>query len=296
MGFESLPPQPPIFPAEAADYARKALDLSWEAAQCCDVDRDLAYGPDPRQRLDVYRAPGESRRGLPVLVFIHGGGWTNGYKEWVGLLAPAVTAFPAVFVSVSCRLAPDHRLPVPFDDCVRAIGWIHRTIADYGGDPESLFVGGHSSGGHLTALATLRPDRLEAEGIPADAIRACLPVSARFDLVFDEPEPGTVEHRHQSVLFAPGQDATPVSPFHQIGANRTPFLLAYGSRDMPSIISNNERMYDALLARGLPVESLVLDDHDHFDTALETRHADHPWTARVRKMMLGGIGDQEPAG
>ncbi|MEQ8698278.1 MAG: alpha/beta hydrolase fold domain-containing protein, partial [Bauldia litoralis] len=59
------------------------------------------------------------------LVFIHGGGWTNGYKEWVGLLAPSVVAFPAVFVSVACRLAPDHRLPVPFDDCASAIRPTH---------------------------------------------------------------------------------------------------------------------------------------------------------------------------
>lgn len=288
MGFDSLPPQPPIFPEEAADYSRKALELSRAAAQRCDLAADIAYGAHARQKLDVYRAPGEDRSDLPVLVFIHGGAWTNGYKEWVGLLAPAVTAFPAVYVAVSCRLAPDHRLPVPFDDCIRALGWIHRTIADHGGNPENLFLGGHSSGGHLTALATLRKDRLAEEGVPQSAIRACLPVSARFDLVFDDPEPGTVEHRHQSMLFEPGQDAAALSPFHQIGANRVPFLLAYGSRDMPSIVANNERMRGALAAQGVPVETLVLDNHDHFDTALEIRDPGSPWTARARALMRGG--------
>ncbi|MEQ8698279.1 MAG: hypothetical protein RLT05_17210 [Bauldia litoralis] len=89
MGFDNLAPQPPIFPEEAAEYARKALDLSWDAAQRCDVVRDLAYGPDPRQKLDIYRSPGQPEGPLPVLVFIHGGGWTNGYKEWVGLIALA---------------------------------------------------------------------------------------------------------------------------------------------------------------------------------------------------------------
>ncbi len=287
MAFENLPPQPPIFPAEAADYAQKALDLSWEAAQACAVASDLAYGPDPRQRLDVYRAPDRAGDRLPVLVYLHGGGWTNGYKEWVGLLAPAVTAFPAVFVALSCRLAPDHRMPVPFDDCASAIGWVYRNVADHGGDPDRLFVGGHSSGGHLTALATLRKDRLEQEGVPDAAIRACLPVSARFNLVFDDPDPGSVEHRHQSMLFEPGQDARPVSPYHQIGDNRAPFLLAYGSRDMPSIVENNERMHEALARHGVAVETLVLDGHDHFDTALAVRHPDHPWTTRVRSLMLG---------
>src|SRR5690606_39068550 len=99
MSFDDLEPQPPIFPPEAEAYARRALELSREAAARCEVAFDVAYGPDRRQALDVHRPRGTAGERLPVLLFIHGGGWTNGYKEWVGLLAPAVTAFPAIFVS-----------------------------------------------------------------------------------------------------------------------------------------------------------------------------------------------------
>src|SRR6266511_1786409 len=106
-----------------------------KAASRCDVIFDVPYGGDYCQRLDIYRSKKASVN-LPVLVFAHGGAWTDGYKEWMGLMAPAITNFPAIFVSVSHRLAPAHRYPDPFDDCMAAVSWVHRNIREYGGDPE----------------------------------------------------------------------------------------------------------------------------------------------------------------
>jgi acetyl esterase/lipase len=290
MSFDSLEAQIPIHPPEAEEYSQRALELSRIAARTCEGSFDLAYGPDPRHVVDVYRPPrGNAHAALPVLFFLHGGGWTNGYKEWMGLLAPAVTAFPAVFVSVSCRLAPAHRYPRPLDDCIRALAWVRAHIAEHGGDPDRIFVGGHSSGGHLTSLAALRTDKLRAQGIPPSVIQACFPVSARFDMVFGNPPPGTTEHRHQSMLFEPGEDATLASPLHLVEGCRVPFLLTYGSHDLPALIDNNGRMRAALGAAGAPVSELVLRDHDHFDTALEIRHAESPWTVSVRRWMSGDL-------
>ena len=77
-------------------------------------------------------------------MFAHGGAWTHGYKEWTGLMAPVFTAVPAIFVSVSYRLAPENRFPVPLDDCIDALAYVHRHIADHGGNPARIYVGGHS--------------------------------------------------------------------------------------------------------------------------------------------------------
>jgi acetyl esterase/lipase len=287
MAFDDLPAQPPIFPAEAALYARRALELSRDAASRCDVVFDLPYGKDYSQRVDIYRSKKASVN-LPVLVFAHGGAWTNGYKEWMGLMAPAITDFPAVFVSVSHRLAPAHRYPEPFDDCMAALGWVHRNIREYGGDPGRIYVGGHSSGGHLYALVTLRRDARRSAGLAGDVIRACFPVSARFNMVFDDPKPGTTEHRHQTMLFAPGENVVLASPLHQIEGNEVPFLIAWGARDLPAIIENGERMFEALVAQGTRVERLVVDGHDHFDMALELRNPSHPWVTAVREWMTVG--------
>lgn len=289
MAFRNLPPQTPIFPPEAEEYARRALELSREAAARCDCIFDVEYGEGYYQSFDIYRPSHASGSALPVLLFAHGGAWTHGYKEWMGLLAPAITGFPAIFVSVSHRLAPEWRFPHAFEDCMAALAWVHRNIDRYGGDPARLFVGGHSSGGHLYALCTLRRDALRAAGLPDGAIGACLPVSARFNMVFHDPKPGTVEHRHQSMLFRPGENTVPASPFHQLEGNCVPFLLAWGSRDLPAIIENNEQMFAALQAKGCPAQRIVLDDYDHFDTALEIRRPQTSWMKAVRAWIVDGV-------
>jgi len=284
MSFDDLPEQPAIFPREADEYARRALQLSREAASRCDATFDVPYGDDYYQRVDIYR-PTTVATELPVLVFAHGGAWTNGYKEWMGLMAPAITDFPSVFVSVSHRLAPAHRYPVPFNDCLAALSWVHRNIADYGGDPRCLYVGGHSSGGHLYALVTLRRDEWRSAGLTEGVIRACFPVSTRFNMVFHDPQPGTTEHRHQAMLFTPSENAILASPLHQIEGNRVPFLLAWGSRDLPAIVENGQRMFEALLADGTRAERLVIDGLDHFDMALELGNPTSPWVTAVRGWM-----------
>jgi arylformamidase len=285
MALHPLPIQPPLFPAEAEEYSRRALALSADAIARCDVRVDIAYGPDPRQTLDTYRPQAQFGRPLPVLLFVHGGGWTNGYKEWVGLLGPSITAFPAILVCVSYRLAPVNRFPAPFEDCVAAITWAYNHIAELGGDPGRIFVGGHASGGHLIALATLRINEFTAAGLPENVIRACFPVSGRFNMVFGTPLAGSAEHRHQSVLFTANQDPIPASPLHQIRKCKTSFLLTYGSNDIPSIIKDNEQMLAALNARGVPAECLILDSCNHFDTAIEIRHPNSPWMQAVRRRM-----------
>ena len=286
MAHHPLPIQPPLFPPEAEEYSRRALALSADATAHCDVRADIAYNTDPRQNLDIYRPHAPLGHALPVLLFVHGGGWTNGYKEWVGLLGPSVTAFPALLVCVSHRLAPANRFPAPFEDCVAAIRWVYDHIAEFGGDPEQIFVGGHASGGHLITLATLRINELTASRLPKDVIRACFPVSGRFNMVFGTPVPGSAEHRHQSVLFTPGQDPIPASPLHQIRKCKTSFLLTYGSDDIPSIIKDNEQMLAALKARGVRAERLILDGCNHFDTGTEIRHLNSPWMQAVRRTML----------
>jgi dipeptidyl aminopeptidase/acylaminoacyl peptidase len=104
-------------------------------------------------------------------------------------------------------------------------------------------------------------------------------------MVFDDPQPGTTEHRHQTMLFDPGENAALASPIHQVEGNVAPFLLAWGSRDLPALVENGERMFDALVREGTRVERLVVDGHDHFDMALELGRPSHPWVTAVRRWM-----------
>ena len=104
-------------------------------------------------------------------------------------MAPVLTDLPAIFVSANYRLAPEAKHPEPFDDCVDALAWLYRNIADYGGSRDRLFVGGHSAGGHLAALVGLKREAWAARGLPRDVVKACFPLSGPVNLRLDEMDP-----------------------------------------------------------------------------------------------------------
>lgn len=280
MSFDDLPSQPPIYPQEAETYARSALAQSKAAQEKTNGHFDLPYGADYWQKVDVYAPKRTSEELLPVLVFAHGGAWTHGYKEWCGLMAPTLIESGVVFVSVSYRLAPAHKFPVPLEDCAKALKWVVENIKRYGGDPDRIAVGGHSAGGHLFALLTLRPDVLEANGIDPTSIKACLPVSSQLNLVFDSPAPGTGEARIYEMFLADPKDSVRASPLHLAEGNTTPFYLTYGSDDFPRIKTSNELMAQALTTQAGCLKVDVLDGFKHFDTALIFSDKEHPWVRR----------------
>jgi arylformamidase len=286
MSFDSLRPQTPIFPAEADRYAADALRLSREAAARCRTVLDTAYGSHPDQQLDIY-LPAAPVHAAPVLVFAHGGAWTHGYKEWMGLMAPPLVDAGMVFVSIAHRLSPEHKYPVPVEDCAAALGWVHRHIAEHGGDPNRILVGGHSSGGHLLAMVALQPDILRRAGVPRQSIIACAPLSARLDMDFEGRLPGSAEERHQGMLFDDPAEARMASPISHVNPDQPPMLLAWGQHDLPGVVRSNERMRDALKACGQAHEAMLLDG-DHFDTALDAASSDNAWVRRIKSLLKKG--------
>jgi hypothetical protein len=113
------------------------------------IDRDLAYGDHERQRLDVHTSGEES--GAPVLVFVHGGGFTGGDKHVAGSpMYDHVGAWAVrngwAGVTITYRLAPEHTWPSGAQDVAAAAAWVRDNIASYGGDPSRVVVAGHSAG------------------------------------------------------------------------------------------------------------------------------------------------------
>jgi acetyl esterase/lipase len=154
-----------------------------------DVERiaDLSYRDGgSRARLDVYRRRGVDLHGAPVLIQVHGGGWTIGDKSQQGLLLMNRMARRGwVCVAMNYRLAPRHPFPAQIEDVKRAIAWTREHIASYGGDPSYLVITGGSAGGHLAALAALTPDVAEYQPGFEDAdtsVSACVPFYGVYDL------------------------------------------------------------------------------------------------------------------
>src|SRR5262245_47738454 len=150
-------------------------------AQAQDVKRDIPYGNHERQVLDVYSPP--SAKNLPVVFWIHGGGWQVGDKTDVQRKPRAFLEKGFVFVSTNYRLLPGVDMATIVHDIASSIHWVHDHIAEYGGDPKRLLVMGHSAGAQLAALICTDDRYLKAEGLSLAITRGCVPVDGdTFDV------------------------------------------------------------------------------------------------------------------
>jgi arylformamidase len=262
MRVEDYPPQEPLSELGAAYHAevmRRGAGLG---------GTDVPYGEDPYQRIALF-VP--NRPTGSVLAFLHGGGWTNGYKEWLGFMAPAFTQAGILFASIGYRLAPAHVFPTAYHDCCDAVAWLARNVAAHGGDPRRLFVGGHSSGGHYAALMAVRQDWQAPRSLPADVLRGCLPISGVYD--FGEKSGLSMRPRF---LGPPGNEIA-ASPIRSIQGVPRPFLMTHGDKDFPHLVRQAVEMEQALRRAGGEVERLVLAGRDHFSASYAGGEADGPW-------------------
>jgi acetyl esterase/lipase len=148
-----------------------------------DVKRNIPYvdKADERQVLDVYSPP--KAKNLPVVFWIHGGGWQTGDKTDVQVKPRAFTDKGFVFVSTNYRLLPAVDMATLVGDVAKSIHWVHDHIAEYGGDPKRLLIMGHSAGAQLAALICTDDRYLKAEGLSLAITKGCVPVDGdTFDV------------------------------------------------------------------------------------------------------------------
>jgi acetyl esterase/lipase len=157
-------------------FAVLVASIILSEAQAQDIKRNIPYA-DPaheRQVLDVY-SPRDAKN-LPVVFWIHGGGWQTGDKTSIQKKPQAFMDKGFVFVSTNYRLLPSVDMATIVRDIAKSIRWVHDHIAEYGGDPKRLFVMGHSAGAQLAALICTDDRYLKAESLPLAIIKGCVPV------------------------------------------------------------------------------------------------------------------------
>jgi arylformamidase len=276
MLIPHYPPQEPLSPAGQAYHDELMRRLPAQQA----VERQ--YSDDPYQSLLIFPAPKPTG---DVLVFYHGGGWTSGYKEWMSFMAPPLGAAGITFVSAGYRLAPQHLFPTGFWDCCKALADVKTDIADHGGNPDRIFVGGHSAGGHYAALMAVRRDWQSEFGLPADIIRGCLPISGVY--TFGEGSGLSVRPRFLGPIEDPAAATMTeeASPLKMIQGTPPPFLLAVGTRDFPHLIPQADMMARALKAAGGNVVELTMEGRDHFSASYAGGEAEGPWVSAATRWM-----------
>ena len=300
MAFDDLKPQPPRTransrePERAIAYAERALALSRAAAARCRTVLDVPFGADDYQKLDLYLPAEDAAQGVPVLLFFHGGAWAHGYKEWNGFLTPGLVDLPAIFVTASYRLVPEHKFPAALEDAFAALAWVRSRVAAYGGDPERILVAGWSAGGTLAALITLRRDLYGAYGLPDEAIEGCLPSSSTFRVRRGAPAPGERGLSYGDFLLADPAEDFAASPIHYVGGNTTPFFISHGSDDFPHVEQSSREMVAALEKAGCPVEYRVYEGVDHYGNNLATQDSAHDWVVTARSWLRDGARAHHP--
>lgn len=224
-----------------------------------EVLRDVSYTKGGRRaRLDIYRPRDRDLRGAPVLVQVHGGGWTIGAKEQQGLLLMNRMAQQGwICISANYRLAPKHRFPTQIVDVKRAVAWVHDNIEQYGGDPDYLAITGGSAGGHLSALAALTPGFAEFQPGFEDAntsISACVPFYGIYDMAGLTKTRAAIGLRDR--FLAPWvfkkdptthlEDFVRASPLAHLDEDAPDFFVIHGRNDTLAPVAQARAFVDAL--------------------------------------------------
>lgn len=248
---------PERFGAQWRPFYTRADELTAQTRAALPHHLDIAYGADPKQRLDIY-LPAKAVANAPVLLFLHGGGFMEGDRAHYGFIAAPYAKRGIITVVSGYRLATlGVHYPAQSDDTKAAITWVYENIRKFGGDPGTLFLSGHSVGATLIADVSVARGWMKAAGLPPDSIKGIAAISGDYDL-----SPG------ENTAYAPSAELEALaSPLRHIADPAAVALVAYGTKEAKMRVSS-EALAEQLRAKGIQTRLLPLQGEDHKDTAL----------------------------
>lgn len=217
---------------------------------------DLAFGPTPAEKLDIFPA---ARLGAPIYVFIHGGYWYSLDKSHYSYVAQGMRPHGLATAVTNFGLAPEHDM----DEIVRqnraAMAWLWRHAAEHGGDPARIYVAGHSAGGHLAAMLLATDWPAFSPGLPRDLVKGACAIGGIFDL-----EPIRLSFLDAKLHLTPAQVAahSPLRCDYPVSA---PLLLIVAADESDEFHRQSREMEAFWRARGYPADLVVPSGLDHFD-------------------------------
>ena len=245
--------QPSWAPNMQEVLARRAA--ASEAVRARLHPQSFAYGPAAIERLDVYAAP---RPNAPVMVFLHGGAWRGGDARSQAFAAETFVNAGVHWVVPDFATVMDVGLEGMVEQVRRAVAWVAANAARFDGDPARIYVGGHSSGGHL-AGNVLITDWAGAFGLPADLVKGGLCMSGMYDL-----RPVRLSARSSYVKFDDRIEHE-LSPIRHLERLSCPVVVAYGERDSPEFQRQSREWAEALRGAGRLQALVVGQGLNHFE-------------------------------
>lgn len=229
------------------------------------VTDTVAYGPSEKQKVDVVRT--DAAKGLPVVIFLHGGVWQMGDRSQYKNVGYAFASRGFVAVTASYRLAPAVRWPVPVEDAAAIVALAKKNATSWGGDPNQIFIVGHSAGAQLAMVLLYDAKWLAAQKLTPADIKGVVNISGVFDLrsPLDEDQADGGFARFIGPVFGANVDVLrAASPLDIVKKTGTPLLFITGPADYKAMQAQTEMMTRALGLIGEKPPVVVVDGRDHF--------------------------------
>jgi arylformamidase len=216
----------------------------------------VAYGAAEIEKVDIYKT---RRANAPALIFLHGGAWRNGRSAQSAYLAEPFVKAGAHFIAVEFNNVGETNgdIGVMVDQCRRAVAWVYRNATSFGGDPNALYLSGHSSGGHLAGCVVIT--EWEKQGLPRDILKGAVLGSAMFDL-----KAPRLSARSRYVKFTDAVEEA-LSAQRHLDKVYTPLVLVYGTLETPDFQRQSRDFHAAVRGAGKPVTLIVAKGHNHFE-------------------------------
>lgn len=210
------------------------------------VAEGIAYGPHPRQKLDVYRPVATDEATVPVVVFFYGGSWKRGERANYRFVGEALAEQGVATVIADYRTWPEVVFPAFVEDAAAAVAWTRRNATRYGGDPRRVVVAGHSAGAHIAALLVLDPRYLAEQGLSPADIAGFAGLAGPYAF---QP----LEIRSVRAVFEHLADVDEARPIVFVNGSAPPSLLMHGEADTTVLPAHSRELGEALDAAGVEV-------------------------------------------
>lgn len=222
--------------------------------------RNVAYGGEPRQKLDVYGPQGKPRG---VVIFLYGGGWASGSKDDYGFVAASFASRGYLTIVPDYRLVPEVRYPAFVEDTAKATAWAYRHAAGYGAPGAPLFLVGYSVGAYNAMMVAAAPEFLRAEGLSPAIVSGVAGLSGPYDFL-------PLDAKETKAAFAGIADLDATQPVNRVARKgpRPPIFLATGTEDTIVPPIQTDALAAALKRAGWPVETHRYPDIGHLGAGL----------------------------
>jgi acetyl esterase/lipase len=249
-----------------ADLAKGGLTGVGFRAEYAGAVKDVPYlpGDNDAQRLDIYKS---GRHGLsPVVVFIHGGAWKSGTRRLYGALGETLSNDGVMTVNVDYRLYPEVTYPAFMEDAVAALNWVMGHIAEYGGDPERVFLTGHSAGAHIAALMVLNDRFRQQLSFDVRRLRGVVLFAGAYEFRPTEP---TIGGAHVQRVMGTPENYLDAQPRQHARADVPPILVINGDADVVTREAQAARFAAAMQAAGASLQYAKLRGGDHLSVLID---------------------------